>query len=81
MPDSSLRDICFIAEYVASFLYRPEKARGGGIVNVTDIPILFQPYWYNSLTFWTDLARRHDCSNSQVLCQGVVEEYCAHART
>ena len=60
MPDSSLRDIFFIAEYVASFLYRPEKARGGGIVNVTDIPILFQPYWYNSLTFWTDLARRHD---------------------
>ena len=32
MPDSSLRDIFFIAEYVASFLlYRPEKARGGGI--------------------------------------------------
>ena len=48
MPDSSLRDIFFIAEYVASFLYRPEKARGGAIKNVTDIPILFQPYWYNS---------------------------------
>ena len=31
MPASSLRDIFFIAEYVASFLYRPEKARGGGI--------------------------------------------------
>ena len=31
MPDSSLRDMFFIAEYVASFLYRPEKARGGGI--------------------------------------------------
>ena len=28
MPNSSLRDIFFIAEYVASFLYRPEK---GGI--------------------------------------------------
>ena len=60
MPDSSLRDIFFIAEYVASFLYRPEKVELNVIVNVTDIPILFQPYWYNSLTFWTDLARRHD---------------------
>ena len=30
MPDSSLRDH-FFYWYVASFLYRPEKARGGGI--------------------------------------------------
>ena len=64
MPDSSLRDIFFIAEYVASFFNTGQRrlveVELNVIVNVTDIPILFQPYWYNSLTFWTDLARRHD---------------------
>ena len=60
MPDSSLRDIFFIAEYVASFLYRPQKARGGGIEY--DCECDGHPYLVSALllTFWTDLARRHD---------------------
>ena len=49
MPDSSLRDFFFIAEYVAyTGQRRLVEVELNVIVNVTDIPILFQPYWYNS---------------------------------
>ena len=54
MRDSSLRDIFFIAEYVASFLYRPEKARGGGIE--CDCECDGHPYLVSALL----VALRHD---------------------